>query len=160
MRALFREQGFQDAKVQSTTERVDGQDVQGFLVQVRDLQPAELAKVKRSLDTEFVNHDATYQVETVGPTFGEQIIRNAIWAILHSFAILVLLLPDDPVRVQAGGSRPCCSVVHDVWLAISIYSNLGREGHQRHRRGTAHHPRVLAVRRGDRGSTASARTCR
>ena len=38
-----------------------------------------------------INRD-TLQLETVGATFGDQVIRNAIWAILLSFVVIILYL--------------------------------------------------------------------
>jgi SecD/SecF fusion protein len=125
MRALFREAGFADAKVQATTENIDGTEVVGFQVQTRDLQPSELSEVRRALDAEFGIDEETFQVETVGPTFGEQIIRNAIWAIILSFIVLIVYLT---IRFEYKLALPALlSVVHDVWLAIAIYSVTGRE---------------------------------
>jgi SecD/SecF fusion protein len=125
MRALFRDAGFADAKVQATTENIDGTEVVGFQVQTRDLQPSELSEVRRALDAEFGINEETFQVETVGPTFGEQIIRNAIWAVILSFIVLIIYLT---IRFEYKLALPALlSVVHDVWLAISIYSVTGRE---------------------------------
>lgn len=125
VRALFAEQGFTDARIQATTESIDGENVRGFQVQVRDLQPAELAEVKRALDDEFGINEDTYQVETVGPVFGEQIVRNAIWAILLSFLVLVVYLT---IRFEYKLALPALlSVVQDVAFAVSVYSLTGRE---------------------------------
>lgn len=125
MRALFRDAGFSDAKVQSTTERVDGQEVRGFQVQTHALNQDELRRVNAALDEAFGVQEDTFQVETVGPTFGRQIIENAIWAILLSFAVIVIYLT---IRFEYKLALPALlSVIHDVWLAISIYSFTGRE---------------------------------
>ncbi|MFP5450940.1 MAG: protein translocase subunit SecD [Thermoleophilia bacterium] len=125
VRALFAEQGFTDARIQATTETIDGEDLRGFQVQVRDLQPDELADVKRALDSSFGVNEDTYQVETVGPVFGEQIVRNAIWAILLSFIVLVVYLT---IRFEYKLALPALlSVVQDVAFAISVYSLTGRE---------------------------------
>ena len=125
VRALFAEQGFTDARIQATTETIDGEDLRGFQVQVRDLQPDELADVKRALDSSFGVNEDTYQVETVGPVFGEQIVRNAIWAILLSLIVLVVYLT---IRFEYKLALPALlSVVQDVAFAISVYSLTGRE---------------------------------
>ena len=56
---------------------------------------------------------------------GEQIIRNAVWAILLSFAVIVLYLT---IRFEYKLALPALlSVIHDVWLAVAIYSITGRE---------------------------------
>lgn len=125
VRDLFAQLGYSDAKIQSTTENVDGRDVQGFQMQTETLQPQQQRELKRALDQKFGVVDSTYQLELVGPTFGRQIIKNAIWAILLSFGVIVLYLS---IRFEYKLAVPALiSVVHDVWLALSIYSFTGRE---------------------------------
>ena len=126
VRAVMQDLGYGDAKIQATTEEVDGRAVSGFQVQTETLQPAQLQELRRALDAEFglVNDDFEV-VETVGPVFGEQIIRNGIYAVLLSFAVLILYLT---IRFEYKLAIPALiSVIHDVWLAIAIYSFTGRE---------------------------------
>jgi SecD/SecF fusion protein len=125
VRDLFSDLGFSDAKIQSTTENIDGEDVKGFQMQTETLQPPQQQELKRALDEKFGVVEESYQLELVGPTFGEQIIRNAIWAILLSFAVIVVYLT---IRFEYKLAIPALlTVVHDVWLSISIYSFTGRE---------------------------------
>ena len=94
-------------------------------MQTETLQPPEQQELRRALDSEFGVIEESYQLELVGPTFGEQIIRNAIWAILLSFAVIVLYLT---IRFEYKLALPALlSVVHDVWLSIAVYSVTGRE---------------------------------
>ncbi|WP_217915714.1 protein translocase subunit SecD [Miltoncostaea marina] len=124
VRDVFARLGY-DAKIQATSEQVDGREVLGFQMQTETLQPDQQRELRRALDAEFGIDPATIQVETVGPTFGEQIIRNAIWAILLSFAIIVAYLT---IRFEYKLALPAIlTVVHDVWLSIAIYSFTGRE---------------------------------
>jgi SecD/SecF fusion protein len=117
--------GYDDAKIQSTTENVDGRDVQGFQMQTETLQPPEQRELRRALDERFGVIDESYGLELVGPTFGEQIIRNAIWAILLSFAVIVVYLT---IRFEYKLALPALlTVVHDLWLSIAVYSVTGRE---------------------------------
>ena len=125
VRAVFNDLGYGDAKIQSTTENIDGEDVQGFQMQTETLQPAEQDELRRALDAEFGINAETYQLELVGPTFGRQIIRNAIYAILLSFAVIMIYLS---IRFEYKLAIPALiSVIHDVWLSIAIYSFTGRE---------------------------------
>ncbi len=126
VRAVMQDLGLPDAKIQATTEQVNGADVQGFQIQTETLQPAELQDMRRALDAEFQLQGDDFQtVNTVGPVLGEQIIRNAIWAILLSFAVIVLYLT---IRFEYKLALPALlSVVHDIWLSIAIYSVTGRE---------------------------------
>ncbi len=125
VRQVFKDQGYGDAKIQSFTEVVDGKTVRGFQMQTKTLQPAEELQLRRALDSEFgINRD-TLQVDTVGATFGRQIIRNAIYAIILSFIVIILYLT---IRFEYKLAIPALiSVIHDVWLSIAIYSVTGRE---------------------------------
>ena len=126
VRAVTRDLGLPDAKIQATSEQIDGADVQGFQIQTETLQPPELQELRRALDAEFgLQGDDFQTVDTVGPVLGEQIIRNAVWAILLSFAVIVLYLT---IRFEYKLALPALlSVIHDVWLAVAIYSVTGRE---------------------------------
>jgi SecD/SecF fusion protein len=112
-----------DATIQST---VSTNGVRGFQIQTRTLQPNEINRLKRAMDARLggINED-TYKIDSVGPSFGRQIIRNAIYAILISFAVIILYLS---VRFEYKLALPALlSVVHDVWLSLSIYAITGRE---------------------------------
>ncbi len=125
VRAVFSDLGYGNAKIQSFTETVDGEQVRGFQMQTETLQPPEQQALERALEAEFgINRD-TLQVETVGATFGDQVIRNAIWAILLSFVVIILYLT---IRFEYKLALPALlSVVHDVGLAVAVYSVTGRE---------------------------------
>lgn len=125
VRAVFADLGYTDAKIQSFSEVVDGREVRGFQMQTKTLQPPEQIALERALDAEFnINRD-TLQLDTVGATFGRQVIRNAIYAILLSFVVIILYLS---IRFEYKLAIPALiSVIHDVWLSISIYSVTGRE---------------------------------
>src|SRR5690606_12403522 len=109
---VFAEQGYGDAKIQATTEEIDGREVRGFQMQTETLQPDQQRELTRALDEQFGIDQETLQLDLVGPTFGEQIIRNGIYAILISFAILVVYLT---VRFEYKLALPALlTVVHDV----------------------------------------------
>ena len=125
VRQVFSDLGYTDAKIQSTSETVDGKEVRGFQMQTETLQPPQRNELERALNEKFGIVQETFQLDSVGPTFGRQIIRNAIWAILLSFAVIVIYLS---IRFEYKLAIPALiSVIHDVWLAIAIYSFTGRE---------------------------------
>lgn len=125
VREVFADLGYADAKIQTTSETIDGQEVLGFQMQTETLSVPEQEELQRALDDAFGINEETLQVDVVGATFGEQIIRNAIWAILLSFAVIIAYLT---IRFEYKLALPALlSVIHDVWLAIAIYSVTGRE---------------------------------
>lgn len=116
--------GLGDAKVQATSETIEGEDVQGFQIQTETLNPQELAALRQAITDDF-GEPVTYATDLVGPTFGEQVIRNAIWATLISFLIVALYLT---FRFEYKLALPAMlSVVHDILLSISVYAFTGRE---------------------------------
>ena len=124
VRQVLSSQGYPDAKIQETTDPATGQ--RGFQVQTPTLQPQQLATLKASLDRELGGIDErSYQVETVGPTFGRQVAERAGWAIGLSFLLVIIYLS---IRFEYRLALPALlSVVQDVWLSLSIYSIVGRE---------------------------------
>jgi SecD/SecF fusion protein len=124
LRGSLAELGLGDAQIQATSEQVEGETVEGFQIQTETLDPAQLQDVRRVVEADF-GEPATYQVDLVGPTFGEQVIRNAIYAVLISFLIVAIYLI---VRFEYKLALPAMlSVVQDVLLSISIYAFTGRE---------------------------------
>ncbi len=126
VRQVAQDLGLPDAKIQATSEEIDGSQVDGFQIQTETLQPEQLTELRRGLDAQFGLTDGDFQsVDTVGPVLGDQIIRNAIYAIILSFAVLVLYLT---IRFEYKLALPALlTVVHDVWLTIAVYSVTGRE---------------------------------
>jgi len=125
VRQVFSDLGYKDAKIQSFSEVVDGKTVRGFQMQTKTLDPAQQTALERSLDSKFGLNRDTLLVDTVGATFGKQVIRNAIYAILLSFVVIILYLS---IRFEFKLAVPALiSVIHDVWLSIGIYSVTGRE---------------------------------
>ncbi|MGI9539066.1 MAG: protein translocase subunit SecD, partial [Miltoncostaeaceae bacterium] len=125
VREVLAGQGIDNAKIQATTENVDGADVDGFQIQTETLTPEQLQDVRRGLNAEFTVNDDSYQVDLVGPTFGEQVIRSAITALIVSFVFMVIYLT---IRFEYKLALPALlSVVQDVLLSVGIYAFTGRE---------------------------------
>jgi SecD/SecF fusion protein len=117
--------GLGEAKIQSFSETVAGETVTGFQIQTEALTPDQQTELRRALDADFGINEETFGLEQVGPTFGRQIIRNAIYAIILSFIVVALYLI---VRFEYKLALPAMlSVVHDVALSIGIYAVTGRE---------------------------------
>lgn len=125
VRSELADLGYPDAKVQATTEELDGRTIEGFQIQVESLNPEETTALRGGLDQAFGIDDETYSLQVVGPTFGDEVIRNAIIAIALSFLLIIIYLT---IRFELKMAVPALvSVVHDVWLTLSIYSLFGLE---------------------------------
>ena len=65
---VTQELGLPDAKIQATSEEIDGQRIDGFQVQTETLQPDQLQELRRGLDAEYGLEGGDFQsVDTVGP---------------------------------------------------------------------------------------------
>ena len=124
VRQVLSADGYPAAKVQVTTDTATGR--QGFQIETPTLQPNQLNQLKRDLDQKLGGIDErTYVVETVGPTFGREVVKRAAWAIALSFLLIIVYLT---IRFEYRLALPALlSVVHDVWLSLAIYSITGRE---------------------------------
>ena len=126
VRDLFAGLGYTDAKIQSTTEKVDGNDVRGFQMQTETLQPPEQQELKRGPRPE-VRRDRGHLPARAGrpdvrrADHPERDLGDPAQLRGHRH------LPEHPVRVQARAYRRCSRSIHDVWLSLSIYSFTGRE---------------------------------
>ena len=126
LRGILQNQGIEGAKIQATTEVVDGREVEGFQIQTETLTPGQVQAVERALDADLgLPGDEFESVNSVGATFGAQIIDNAILAIVLSFLVLVAYLT---IRFEYKLALPALiSVIHDVGIAVAVYSVTGRE---------------------------------
>lgn len=125
LRTTMSELGFANARIQGTTQTVEGTQVKGFQIRTETLTPEQGTKVIDTLDARYgINRDVLSR-DDVGPTFGRQIIRNAIQAIIISFIIVAIYLV---IRFELKLAIPAMvSVIHDVALSVGIYAVLGHE---------------------------------
>ena len=110
----------QDAEIQEVEEPELGETV--FQISTETLEPAEVARVRTALDEEFGVRQADFSANSIGPTFGEQIARTAVIAVIASLIlisiyialrfepkyavpVLIALVPRHPHH--SGRVRPC-----------------------------------------------------
>ena len=117
--------GYNDAIIQKfTTQDKAGKDVTGFKVRTEALTGGKETALIDSLTKKF-GPAPQPQINTVGRTFGKDILRNAVYAIIFSFLAMIAYLS---LRFEYKLALPALlSVVHDVWLALAIYSIVGLE---------------------------------
>ncbi|HEY5709135.1 MAG TPA: protein translocase subunit SecD [Solirubrobacterales bacterium] len=114
--------GLGDAEVQETDDEAFGA---GFQVQAGELQPGGVADVRAALQSEFDIQPGSFENTSVGPTFGEQVARSAILAIIFS---LLLISAYVAFRFEAKYAVPVLiAVAHDILITAGVYSLTGRE---------------------------------
>ncbi len=115
----------QAVKVQEVENDEFGANV--FQIQGK-IATEDVGAVKDQLEADFGfenGPDDSFQNESVGPTFGQQIARSAAYAIVFS---LLLIAAYVAFRFEAKYAIPVMiAVVHDVLITAGVYSLVGRE---------------------------------
>lgn len=122
LRSALDEQGLGDAEIQETDNPEFGA---GFQLQAEELQPNGVAAAKDVLEAQFGIQAGSFESTSVGPTFGEQVARSAVLAIIFS---LLLISAYVAFRFEAKYAVPVMiAVAHDLLITAGIYSLAGKE---------------------------------
>jgi len=115
-------EGLEGAEVQETDNEQFGA---GFQIQAGQLQPGGVAEVRDALEGEFGLQPGSFENTSVGPTFGEQVARSAVLAIIFS---LLLISAYVAFRFEAKYAIPVMiAVAHDILITAGVYSLTDRE---------------------------------
>ena len=123
VRAQVADIGKAGAQVQGTGKRFGEESYKGFQIRLRTLDRAEQAR----LTAAFEDRVGAYSegVKTVSASFGRQIARSAVMAVLFSLLLVVLYIT---VRFDLKFAIPVIlAMVHDVLVCVGVYSLTGRE---------------------------------
>ncbi len=122
VRAVLEGEGLGEAEIQETENDRFGT---GFQVQTGDLQPGGVSAVRGALDAEFGTQPGSFENTSVGPTFGAQIARSAMLAIIFS---LLLIAAYVAFRFEAKYAVPVLiAVAHDILITAGVYSLADKE---------------------------------
>ncbi len=122
VRGALESQGLGDAEIQETENDEFGS---GFQIQASELQPGGVSEVRSALRSEFGIQPGSFENTSVGPTFGEQIARSAILAIIFS---LLLISAYVAFRFEGKYAVPVLiALAHDVLITAGVYSLADRE---------------------------------
>lgn len=122
VRSAIEEEGLGDAEIQETEDEQFGT---GFQIQSEELQPGGVANVEELLAEEFGIQQGSFENTSVGPTFGEQVARSAVLAIIFS---LLLISAYMAFRFEAKYAVPVLiAVAHDILITAGVYSLVGEE---------------------------------
>jgi SecD/SecF fusion protein len=122
VRSTLEAEGLGDAEIQETENDRFGT---GFQVQIEELQPGGVTEVRTAIDSEFGIQPGSFENTSVGPTFGEQIARSAILAIIFS---LLLISAYVAFRFEAKYAVPVLiAVAHDILITTGVYSLASKE---------------------------------
>jgi SecD/SecF fusion protein len=115
-------EGLGDAEIQETDNPQFGS---GFQIQAEALQPGGVSEVRGALTSEFGVQPGSFESTSVGPTFGAQVARSAILAIIFS---LLLISAYVAFRFEAKYAVPVLiAVAHDILITGGVYALMGKE---------------------------------
>ncbi len=123
VRSTLEPLGYADAKIQE----VDDPDLGNNVIQlaVPQLDPADVDRVERALNSDFGVSQADFSVTSVGPTFGEQIARTAILAVIASLLLIALYIG---FRFEFKFAVPVLiALAHDLLITTGVYALFDRE---------------------------------
>jgi SecD/SecF fusion protein len=122
IRQVMSDQGYADAVIQGRGKSANGA-YKSFQIRTKALNGPTLSKVTRALEDKF--QTAAPGATTVSSSFGRQIARSAILAILVSLLLVVIYIA---IRFDFKFAGPVIvAMVHDVVICVGIYALLGRE---------------------------------
>ncbi|HZI91629.1 MAG TPA: protein translocase subunit SecD [Thermoleophilaceae bacterium] len=115
--------GYSDAKIQKVDEPELGRNV--FQIATSTLEPQEVNEVRSALDQDFGAARANFSSNSIGPTFGAQIARTALIAIIASLLLISIYIA---LRFEAKFAVPVLiAVAHDILITSGVYAIVGRE---------------------------------
>jgi SecD/SecF fusion protein len=128
VRAVVTDSGYRNAQIQEISA-VGGTSLPGVQIQLESLTPAEQADLKAALDKEFTiarqGGSEVYVSETVGPTFGSEVVTSSYKAaVIALLAILLYVSFRFQWKFAVGA---IVALAHDLVIVIGVYSLTGRE---------------------------------
>jgi SecD/SecF fusion protein len=115
--------GYGDAEIQEVQDPELGQNV--VQIEVRQLDPNQVDQVQNALDDDYGVANADFVSNSVGPTFGEQIARTAVIAVIASLLLIALYIG---FRFEWKFAVPVMiALAHDLLITAGVYALFDRE---------------------------------
>jgi SecD/SecF fusion protein len=113
----------QEPVVQGRGKTYGSDDYKSFQLRLGTLNSAETSSLKSDMETNFGTK--AIQIQTVSASFGRQIARSAIIAILFSLLLIILYIA---IRFDFKFAVPVIvALLHDIIITVGVYALLGRE---------------------------------
>jgi SecD/SecF fusion protein len=109
--------------VQGRGKPVGSDSYKSFQLRMRSLNSAQTSQLSRDISQRF--HQTSLQIQTVSASFGRQIARSAITAILFSLLLIIFYIA---IRFDFKFAGPVIvALLHDIVITVGVYSLIGRE---------------------------------
>ena len=123
VRAQAKDIGQADAVIQGRGKTFGSDEYENFQMRMKSLTEANQNKLNADLTSRF--NATNYQITNVSSSFGRQIARSAIVAIIVSLLLIVLYIA---VRFDLKFAGPViAALLHDIVITVGVYSLTGRE---------------------------------
>ena len=115
--------GYGDAKIQNVNDPELGKNV--FQISVSQLTPDKVNRVEKALDDRFGVAVDDFSSSSIGPTFGEQIARTALIAVIASLLLISVYIA---FRFEWKFAVPILiALAHDLLITSGVYALTERE---------------------------------
>jgi SecD/SecF fusion protein len=115
--------GYSDAQIQKVNDPQLGKNV--VQIEVAELDPGQVTRVEQALDKDFGVATADFSTNSVGPTFGQQIARTAVLAVIASLLLISLYIG---FRFEWKFAVPVLiALAHDLLITAGTYAIFSRE---------------------------------
>jgi SecD/SecF fusion protein len=123
VRDTLAEIGVDGEEIQQVTDPEFGENV--FNIQTGELGPERVKEIENALQAEYGVVEDGFDSTSVGPTFGEQVARSALTALIFS---LLVICGYVALRFEPKFAVPVLiAVFHDILITAGVYSLTGKE---------------------------------
>ena len=123
VRSALEPLGYGDAKIQDVDDPELGKNV--FQISVSQLTPDKVNEVEQALDSRFGVAVDDFSSSSIGPTFGEQIARTALIAVIASLLLISVYIG---FRFEWKFAVPILiALAHDLLITSGVYALTERE---------------------------------
>ncbi len=114
--------GIPDAEITEATSEELGSNV----IQIEaDIEPEQVQQIQPALEQEYGIVPDGFDSTSIGPTFGEQVARSAVYAIIFSLLVICAYVA---FRFEPKYAVPVIiAVIHDILITGGVYSLAERE---------------------------------
>jgi SecD/SecF fusion protein len=115
--------GYGDAKIQTVKDPELGPNV--IQIRLQKLDPARVDAVERALDGRFGVARENFSASSIGPTFGQEIARTALIAVIASLILISIYIG---LRFEFKFAVPVLiALAHDLLITAGVYALFQRE---------------------------------